>query len=192
MLVAIGMQDFPAPMSMYGRIVPGGNAFANFIQSRRYVSVRTVKDQQRIFLLQHFPVRIGLGYMRPHRYLSAGFGHDYRKMGGKRSAIIVRNQNREWIRTHESHCDRLVLDAIKFRNVHFYGFPANLRLFWLRTRMSINLLKNGPAALPQQTLTHRLAERSGILTVPRFTQDGFTVRTCHYSVQMQIAFAKFC
>src|SRR5947208_15520984 len=89
MLFGIGRQDLPTPISMYGRIVPCRNTFADFIQSGRYVRVRPMKDHEGILLLQHFPVWIGLGYVRPHRNLSAGFGDYHGKMGGKRSVTIV-------------------------------------------------------------------------------------------------------
>jgi hypothetical protein len=56
--------------------------------------------------------------MSAHYYLPVGFGDYYGKMSGERSVLMIRNQDCEGIGAHESHGDRLILDAIKFRNVH--------------------------------------------------------------------------
>jgi hypothetical protein len=62
---------------------------------------------------------IRLRHMALHHKVVSGFVDEEREMGGKWNSVSVGNQDREWIRSHESEDSGAIFLAIEFGYVHF-------------------------------------------------------------------------
>ena len=57
--------------------------------------------------------------MTLHHDLISGFVNEKREVSGERNTVRGRNQNGEWIRSHESEDGGAIFLAVKFGYVHF-------------------------------------------------------------------------
>ncbi len=78
---------------MYSRIVPGRNALPALVQTRRNISVRPVKNHQRLLIiLQKSAVWIRLGQVPVQHHLIAHFPHEDGNMRSERTTLRRRNR----------------------------------------------------------------------------------------------------
>src|ERR1700691_6748440 len=106
-------------INMHRSIIPRGNALPTLIQAGRNISMRTMKDSQRLLVIfQKTAVRIRLGHVSMQNHLIAHFPHENGDVSRERTIVRRRNQNGERIRPHESDRIRVLANPVKFGDVH--------------------------------------------------------------------------